>query len=148
MWILKTKPTIRKTKPMTMMARRWVVAAKTQVLLFGIVIANFAWGAAQPVQSEFPTPKALEPNVAFVKRDDKFRRMDFVRAQNGLKNRFEKGYFLSGAHEKEIRLRLKEAGLPEDLIAVVFVESLFYSRATSHAGAGGIWQFMKGTARE
>jgi membrane-bound lytic murein transglycosylase D len=83
-----------------------------------------------------------------VKRDDKYRRMDYIRAQNGLKNRFEKGYYLAGAHEQEIKLRLREEGLPEDLIAVVFVESLFYPTARSHAGAAGIWQFLKGTAKE
>lgn len=83
-----------------------------------------------------------------VKRDDKYRRMDSIRGQNGLKNRFERGYYLAGAHEEEIKLRLKEADLPEGLIAIAFVESLFYPTARSHAGAAGIWQFLKGTARE
>lgn len=87
-------------------------------------------------------------NLKGVDRDDKYRRIDFIRAQNGLKNRFEEGYYLSGAHEKEMRLRFKEAGLPEELIAIVFVESLFYPSARSHAGAAGLWQFLKGTAKE
>jgi len=82
-----------------------------------------------------------------VKRDDKYR-PDSIRAQNGLKDSFQKGYRLAGAHEKEIRARLKQARLPEDLIALAFVESLFYPKAKSHAGAGGIWQFLKATARE
>lgn len=106
--------------------------------------------ALQPRSELEVTGLARELFIALkdVKRDDRFRRMDFIRGQNGLKNRFEEGLYLSGAHEQEIRLRLKQAGMPEELIAVVFVESLFHSRATSHAGAGGIWQFMKGTARE
>jgi len=81
-------------------------------------------------------------------REDKYRRADFIRAQNGLKERFEQGYFMAGAHESEIRTRLIQAGLPEDLIAIAFVESLFHPKAKSHAGACGIWQFLKGTARE
>ncbi len=83
-----------------------------------------------------------------VKRADKYQRTDFIRAQNGLSNRFERGYQLSGAHDQEIKARLKREGLPEELIAIVFVESLFYSSSKSHAGAAGIWQFMRGTAKE
>ncbi len=83
-----------------------------------------------------------------VKRTDKYQRTDFIRAQNGLSNRFERGYQLSGAHDQEIKARLKREGLPEELIAIVFVESLFYSSSMSHAGAAGIWQFMRGTAKE
>lgn len=81
-------------------------------------------------------------------RQDKYRRGDFIRAQNGLKDRFEQGYYMAGAHETEIRTRFREAGLPEDLIAIAFVESLFHPKAKSWAGACGIWQFLKGTARE
>ena len=42
---------------------------------------------------------------------------------------------------------LKESGLPEDLIYVVFIESGFSSTARSHASAVGYWQFIKGTGR-
>ncbi len=83
-----------------------------------------------------------------VRRVDKYQRTDFIRAQNGLSNRFERGYQLSGAHDQEIKARLKREGLPEELIAIVFVESLFYSSSMSHAGAAGIWQFMRRTAKE
>lgn len=83
-----------------------------------------------------------------IKRSDKYRRIDFIRGQNGLKNRFEEGYYLSGAHIDEMRLRFREAGLPEELVAIVFVESLFHPRAISSAGAAGLWQFLRGTAKE
>ncbi|MCB0394881.1 MAG: LysM peptidoglycan-binding domain-containing protein, partial [Bdellovibrionales bacterium] len=42
---------------------------------------------------------------------------------------------------------LKEHGLPDDLIYVVFIESGFSSTATSHASAVGYWQFVKGTGK-
>lgn len=42
---------------------------------------------------------------------------------------------------------LKEAGLPEDLIYVVFIESGFNGSAKSRVAATGYWQFMKNTGR-
>lgn len=81
-------------------------------------------------------------------RPDKYICIDGIRAQNGLRDRFEAGYRLSGAHDKEIRARLRRHGLPEELIALVFVESLFYQSSMSHVGAAGLWQFMRGTAKE
>ena len=42
---------------------------------------------------------------------------------------------------------LREEGVPEDLVYIALIESGFNSRAYSIAGASGIWQFMKPTAR-
>ena len=42
---------------------------------------------------------------------------------------------------------LREAGLPEDLIYVVFIESGFNGGAKSRVAATGYWQFMKRTGR-
>jgi membrane-bound lytic murein transglycosylase D len=42
---------------------------------------------------------------------------------------------------------LREQGVPEDLLAVVFVESRFERGQRSYRGAGGLWQFMPATAR-
>ncbi len=81
-------------------------------------------------------------------RPDKYRRGENIRAQNGLRNQFEEGYRRSGAHEQEIKARLRNAGLPEELIGIVFVESLFHPKSKSSVGATGIWQFMKRTAHE
>lgn len=87
---------------------------------------------------------ALEDNP----RKDKYRRTDFIRAQNGLRDQFKDGYKRSGAHEQEIKARLRNAGLPEELIGIVFVESLFHPKSKSSVGAMGIWQFMRKTAYE
>jgi membrane-bound lytic murein transglycosylase D len=43
--------------------------------------------------------------------------------------------------------RLKEAGLPLDLIYLAMIESGFSTAAHSHAGAVGPWQFIKSTGR-
>ncbi|MEI6805827.1 MAG: lytic transglycosylase domain-containing protein [Myxococcaceae bacterium] len=87
---------------------------------------------------------AIEDNP----RKDKYKRIQNIRAQNGLKDQFEEGYRRSGAHEQEIKARLRNAGLPEELIGIVFVESLFHPKSRSSVGAMGIWQFMKNTAHE
>lgn len=43
---------------------------------------------------------------------------------------------------------LEEAGLPTDLKYLAIVESALNPNAISRAGAGGLWQFMKPTAKE
>ena len=42
---------------------------------------------------------------------------------------------------------MREEGVPEDLVYIALIESGFNSRAYSMAGASGIWQFMRSTAR-
>ncbi len=43
---------------------------------------------------------------------------------------------------------LKEQGVPDDFKYLAVIESSLMPRSVSHAGAAGIWQFMKATARE
>ena len=44
-----------------------------------------------------------------------------------------------------IRAELAKAGLPLDLVWLAMVESQFSPKVVSRAGAGGMWQFMRGT---
>lgn len=53
----------------------------------------------------------------------------------------------SGRYSKTVTGSLRELMLPQDLQAVVFVESGFSPKAVSQAGAVGLWQFMAETAR-
>lgn len=46
-----------------------------------------------------------------------------------------------------IKEEFDKAGLPEDLMWLAMVESQFTPRINSHAGAAGMWQFMKSTGR-
>ena len=43
---------------------------------------------------------------------------------------------------------LKENGIPEDLKYLMAIESNLDPKAIASAGAGGLWQFMKGTGRD
>lgn len=53
----------------------------------------------------------------------------------------------SGRFQEIIAKALRERGLPQELAAVVFIESSFSPAAVSTAGAAGLWQFMPHTAR-
>ncbi len=54
----------------------------------------------------------------------------------------------AGRYVPMIRRELRAAGLPEDLLYVVMVESGFDPTVRSNAGALGLWQFMKVTGEE
>jgi len=47
-----------------------------------------------------------------------------------------------------IRAKLRERGMPEDLLYMAMIESGFSSGATSPVEASGLWQFMGPTARD
>jgi membrane-bound lytic murein transglycosylase D len=53
----------------------------------------------------------------------------------------------AGAYEDMIRRRLREAGLPEDLLYLAMIESGMNPNAYSRAHAVGLWQFIRGTGR-
>lgn len=51
-------------------------------------------------------------------------------------------------YRKYIEKMAKKEGVPIELFALAGVESGFNPNAISHAGATGMWQFMKGTASD
>jgi membrane-bound lytic murein transglycosylase D len=53
----------------------------------------------------------------------------------------------SGRYHDVVARSLRERGLPEDIEAMVFVESGYSPTAVSTEGATGLWQFMAGTGR-
>ena len=52
----------------------------------------------------------------------------------------------SGRYEDMIRRKLRDAGVPEDLLFVAMVESSFDPNVVSYAGAVGLWQLVENTA--
>lgn len=50
-------------------------------------------------------------------------------------------------YEKMIHGKLKESGLPEDLIYLAMIESGFSPKAWSKASASGVWQFIRATGK-
>lgn len=61
---------------------------------------------------------------------------------------FAKWLERSGRYQAMMQRILREEGVPEDLFYVALIESGFNPKAESWAGARGIWQFMKPTARK
>lgn len=64
----------------------------------------------------------------------------------GRKN-LTKGIERSGRYLPMLRRELKKGGLPQDLAYLVATESNYNPKARSHAGAVGMWQFMKATGK-
>jgi membrane-bound lytic murein transglycosylase D len=93
--------------------------------------------------------KEVCDNLKGSTRPDKYTRTGAtLRAQNGLYERSRKGWISFGRYEKDVRRELRKSGLPEELIALAFLESLYNIRAESVAHAVGMWQFLKPTARD
>ncbi len=63
------------------------------------------------------------------------------------KRSFKRWLERSARYAPYIQKELEKHNLPQDLLYVAMIESGFTSRATSHAGAVGIWQFIAPTAR-
>ena len=70
-----------------------------------------------------------------------------LRYQRGLREQFAEGITRSGRYLEAIHEILREEEVPAELALLPHVESAFQWSAVSKAGAAGIWQFMKGTAR-
>lgn len=71
-----------------------------------------------------------------------------VRHQKGQRDRFAEALRTSGRYRGQIEQVLEEHGVPRELIALVFVESMWQLGARSYSGATGFWQFMHATGRE
>jgi membrane-bound lytic murein transglycosylase D len=73
--------------------------------------------------------------------------VESVRFQLGQADRFREGLIRAGAYEAHIAETFANLGLPAELAALPHVESSFNPDAYSHAGAAGLWQFMRSTGR-
>ena len=68
-----------------------------------------------------------------------------LRVQEGMREQFRTGLLRSRYYRSTMQRIFDDAGLPPELVALAQVESGFYSRARSYAGAVGIWQFTRNT---
>jgi len=72
---------------------------------------------------------------------------DNVRFQLGQADRFKEGLVRSGRWQPFIKQEFKALGIPTELASLPHVESSFRSDVGSHAGAAGLWQFMRPTGQ-
>ncbi|MFN7905179.1 MAG: lytic transglycosylase domain-containing protein [Pseudobdellovibrionaceae bacterium] len=70
-----------------------------------------------------------------------------IRFQLGQSDRTKEALFFSGRYRAEMEAIFEEAGLPKELVRMVYVESSFNVLARSKVGASGLWQIMPRTSR-
>ncbi|MBV8358061.1 MAG: lytic transglycosylase domain-containing protein [Deltaproteobacteria bacterium] len=71
-----------------------------------------------------------------------------LRVQEGMREQFREGLLRSRYYRSTMERIFSDVGLPPELVVLADVESGFYNRARSSAGAVGIWQFTRGTGRQ
>jgi membrane-bound lytic murein transglycosylase D len=71
-----------------------------------------------------------------------------LRVQEGMREPFRDGLLRSRYYRSTMEHIFSDAGLPPELVVLAEIESGFYNRARSNAGAVGIWQFTRGTGRQ
>ena len=136
--------------------RRWSVGLGLRVgAIFagGILLINSAalWEPSDPVNLESDVnPRVVELAPTLVLPSDVNERVDKWMGRYLTSNRpaFERFLAREGLYSRMIRQKLRERGMPEDLLYMVLVESGFSTRARSRVSATGLWQFMGPTARE
>ncbi|MGC4068817.1 MAG: lytic transglycosylase domain-containing protein [Polyangiaceae bacterium] len=113
---------------------------------------NPNYDLARSAPAEIPAApdwlKGLERPTIAVPRDPKVAKYirHFGAAPEG-RSVFSNWLRRSGAYRRIVSDALEKRGLPQDLMAVMFVESGCWPKAVSPAGAAGLWQFMPQTAR-
>lgn len=142
----------------------WMVGL---LALLGVV----AWGVAEWEPPTEPAPVdvlleegAVEEAEAYTFRTDALEpraraswdltvtrneRVDFWIGFLGGRNKDRTHLWLEreGMYGEFIRSRLRERGMPEDLLYLAMIESGLSNRAVSHAAAVGLWQFIAETGR-
>lgn len=76
------------------------------------------------------------------------RWMNYYSATPGGRSTMMIGLGRSHSYLEMARAEFRDAGVPEDLIWLALVESVWNPRALSPAAAGGIWQFIPSTATD
>jgi membrane-bound lytic murein transglycosylase D len=71
-----------------------------------------------------------------------------LRVQQGMRERFREGLLRSRNYRPTMERIFAENGLPPELVTLAGIESGFYIRAHSDAGAVGVWQFTRPTGKQ
>jgi membrane-bound lytic murein transglycosylase D len=109
---------------------------------------NEAKLAAEPVEPLASSGAVHNDDPAAIQLVDNGRVRKWVDYYTGRgRSHYERYLTRSGRYIDWMRRILREEGLPEDLVQLVFVESGFNTEAVSRSRAVGQWQFIRGTAR-
>ena len=97
------------------------------------------------VKAETHAPKVATWDLPVTRNEAVETWIDFLKGPN--RERTEVWLERSGRYAAMIQAKLRERGMPEDLIYLAFIESGFSPKAYSRAAASGIWQFIAETGR-
>ena len=111
------------------------------------IVAVYGWTPEPAAAPRLPGPEiraTVELPIQVNVRVEKWMRR-FMTDQKGS---FQTLLGREGVYEEMIRGKLRERGMPEDLLYLAMIESGFSPRATSKKSAAGVWQFMGPTAKQ
>jgi membrane-bound lytic murein transglycosylase D len=140
--------------------RAWTRSGALPILAVGTFGVFFLKSGGMPVEPS-PTEHLLSASRPFsVGPDVALTSLEFPLQVNDRVERWMRRFLTSDRKTFEtflsresvfaplIQAELRERGMPEQLLYLAMIESGFSTRATSRAGAGGVWQFMGPTAKE
>lgn len=117
--------------------------------------AAYAASSAASVASSSYSENQLAANPHFTVGDMAFEInpaiehwMSYYTSNTIGRNTMKIGIARSNTYLEMARAEFRSAGVPEDLVWLAFVESVWNPRAVSPAAAGGIWQFIPATATD
>ena len=103
---------------------------------------------AEPEQVSRPAVRLTVNDMAFEKNAAIDKWINWYTATQGGRRTMTIGIDRSGEYLDMARAEFRAAGLPEDLVWLAHVESVWHAEARSPAAAGGIWQFIPRTATD
>ncbi|MBI2981294.1 MAG: lytic transglycosylase domain-containing protein [Deltaproteobacteria bacterium] len=99
-----------------------------------------------PLTSE---EKQIQMLFAEIPGPDKYlEAVERVRVQMGQSDHLTRAMLESMGWIGDIEAIFERDGLPRELVALMFIESMFNPEAVSEVGASGLWQFMPDTGRD
>ncbi len=104
-------------------------------------------GKVPPLAKKKQRKKAVQALLEKVRRSLPKEWRDRVRAQSGIKQKFDKGFELAKTHIPPIQKALIAENMPPQLALIPLIESSFQFNARSKVGAYGAWQIMPATLR-
>ena len=113
-----------------------------------------AAGISVPISEQTPPAKVLRPTGLTVgdmevETNPAIERwVSYYTASQGGRQTMQIGINRSGSYLNLARTEFQYAGVPQDLVWLAQVESVWHTTATSPAAAGGLWQFIPKTATD
>ncbi|OQX13570.1 MAG: hypothetical protein BWK80_42730 [Desulfobacteraceae bacterium IS3] len=111
------------------------------------ILANLPWENPPGMNKEQRRIYSLFKNLPESPHVKKKDAKDRIRLQPGTADSFQNGIIRSGAYLESMKKIFAQHNIPEQLVYLPAIESYFDPFAVSHAGAAGLWQFMKRTGK-